>query len=239
MYNLEIYLFSATIILAMLISYRLKKTNFSGTLVGGISAFLLLAGGGWPALLALFVFFVSGTMATRWKSKLKQQWFTHEKNEGGRSWQHVLCNAGAAVCCAIAAMLIPEHTALFMVMLFSSLAAACSDTLSSELGSIYGKKFFVFPGFGKGIRGQDGVVSLEGFGFGIIGSLMIALIYPLFVREGITWFMIIFVSGFAGNLIDSLAGTWLQQKNYLNNHAVNALATFFTALLAGLFCLVI
>ncbi|MCK5704029.1 MAG: DUF92 domain-containing protein, partial [Cyclobacteriaceae bacterium] len=47
--------------------------------------------------------------------------------------------------------------------------------------------------------------------------------------------LIITVSGFSGNILDSVLGATLQQNGYINNHQVNFLATLF----GSLFCLLL
>ncbi|MCB0840637.1 MAG: DUF92 domain-containing protein, partial [Bacteroidetes bacterium] len=123
----------------------------------------------------------------------------------------------------------PQHETVFLPMLAASLAAAASDTFSSELGNVYGKTYRNILTFSKDERGKDGVISLEGSLLGLLGSGIIALIYGL-------WFglyaqaIVIFVAGYSGNLMDSLLGATLQKHGYMNNDTVNVGCTLFAAL---------
>lgn len=216
-------------------SYLLKKLTLSGSIAGTFLAGLLYYAFSWAGLIILITFFVFANLATRWKRNTKRRLLGTEMEEGIRSWPNVLGNGGIAGMLAIVAALLPQYRDLCMVMATSAFATACSDTLSSELGNIYGKRFIYVLG-GKGIRGNNGVISPEGTAFGFLGALLVAIsIYPFVNTLQIV--VIITISGFAGNLTDTFLGAILENKGIINNHQVNALATASGAILGALFYL--
>ena len=79
---------------------------------------------------------------------------------------------------------------------------------------------------------------MEGILFGIIGSLLIAVIHAVAYGWDTALFVITF-SGVVGNLSDSLLGALYERKGYLGNDAVNFLNTAIAALVALLMLLVI
>jgi uncharacterized protein (TIGR00297 family) len=108
-------------------------------------------------------------------------------------------------------------------------SSATADTLSSELGTVYGKKFYNILTFQKDKKGLDGVVSFEGTGIGIAGSAVMATIYCL----GAGWslaFLWIVIAGTIGNLCDSVLGATVERRQIIGNDVVNFLNTLIGAM---------
>ncbi len=220
------------------VSVALKKIDAKGAVTGVAMAFVIWLGTGELALLALFMFFTIGTLASSWKKSYKAQLKLEQENEGKRGIKNVLANGGVAGIISFCAFIIPEYHFEFFIMTTTVFASACSDTLSSELGNIYGRNYFSIISFKPGRRGQDGVVSIQGFFFGIIGSGSIAAL-PMFILTDWKYFIIILVAGFSGNVMDSVLGATLQQNGKLSNHEVNFWSTTFAALLSFLFLFIL
>ena len=189
-------------------------------------------GAGWTGISLMVCFFILGTGATSWKRKGKEQLGVAEENKGERKASQVVANAGIPALLGLLAFMDASRSAVFHLMLAAAFSSATADTLSSELGSIYGRKFYNILSLKKDKRGLDGVVSLEGFAFGIMGSLVIALVYSL----GFGWnqnFIWIVFAGTMGNLADSLLGAALERRKLMSNDVVNFFNTL-TAALVGL-----
>jgi uncharacterized protein (TIGR00297 family) len=217
----------------IIISVKVEKLTLPAALTGGAIAVLIFLGAGYTGLSMLAAFFVLGTIATVWKKKEKQLFkpaTDHTKRNAGQ----VLANGGVAAIIGIMICFMPAQIELLRITMAASLSSAMADTLSSELGMIYGRRFYNIVTFKKDEKGLDGVISLEGILIGIVGSIMIAIIYAL----GFGWnssFLVILVAGTIGNLSDSVLGALLERRYYLDNDDVNFLNTLIAALAAGLY----
>lgn len=217
------------IIFAASLSVITHKLNMLGAITGSLVAVFIFIGASYTGIAMLAAFFILGSAATSWKIKTKVQLGFAEKNKGRRTAEQVFANGGIAAITGLLVVINSANENLFRLMMAASLASATADTLSSELGTVYGKKFYNIITFKKDARGLDGVVSVEGTIIGIIGSALIATIYCI----GFGWsknFFWIIAGGTIGNFIDSLLGASLERKNYLSNNAVNFLNTLIAAL---------
>ncbi len=223
----------AITIVAML-SYLLKKIDLKGAVAGLLLAIIILFGGGIEGLIALFLFFVIGSFASSWKNDQKKQLNLTQENAGKRGISNVLANGGIAAVLSVATLFLPTYLAELNMMIVAGFATACSDTLSSEMGNVYGRKYYNIISFKPSVRGLDGAISINGLWFGLLGSFVIAWsTYPF--HHDFSRIMIITLAGFLGNIFDSILGTTLQHRGFINNHQVNFMATIFGAAMVLIF----
>lgn len=221
----------------MIFSVLAKKLSLFASITGGILAFLIFFGLGATGVVLLTAFFILASAATSWRYHEKKKMALHEAGDGVRSSIQVMANAGAATISAILSMTFPEYKYLFLLIAAGSFSAATADTVSSELGNLYGKRFYNILNFRDDIKGLDGVVSLEGTLAGIAGSTLIALVYSFFQGFGNDFFWII-IAGTFGNISDSVLGASLERKKVLGNDAVNFCNTVIGGLTALAFMLI-
>ena len=218
----------------VILSYVSGKIDMIGTLAGGVIALGLFLGGSWGSLGLLFVFFVAGIFVSSWKKKEKKSLKLDQENDGKRSINNAVSNGGVAGLLGFLAWIFPEQASTFLLMIAASLAAANSDTFSSELGNVYGNRFINILTFKTDQRGKDGVISLEGSLFGLLGSSIVAIAFGLW-NEAFYPALAVFFAGYLGNMMDSILGATLQQKGLMNNDTVNFGCTLFAASLVGVF----
>ena len=219
----------------VLYSTKRKKLTPAAAWQGGIIGLLIYAGSDLPGLSFLAGFFILGTIATSYKSKVKEEMGLAEKT-GRRKGSQVWANAGVAVLAAVFSLIFPACHEAFLVAIASAFSSATADTVSSELGSLYGKRFFHILSFKRDKRGLDGVVSKEGFLFGLAGSFCIAGLYAITSSSGQA-FWIIVIAGTLGNIMDSVLGAALERKQMMGNDMVNFLNTLFAGLTGFIFYL--
>lgn len=226
------------LISGMVASVWLQKLTLAGAITGGVIGLLLYVAAGYTGLLMMAAFFILGTAATAWKKEEKIMGGVAESSESRRTAAQVVANAGMTGMLAIWAILHEGAQHVAGVMIAAVFASATADTLSSELGNVYGKRFYNVRTFKKDTKGLNGVISLEGTVAGLVGSILIALIYIVGFGWNTILFTIIIVAGTLGNLFDSLLGATLERKGKLHNNGVNFLNTAIAALAAFLFYLI-
>ena len=214
---------------AAIVTTVLKKLDAKAAVAAVIIGFVAWLGEGYTGIALLATFFIAGTLATSFKMHIKQQAGLAEQHRGQRTAAQVIANGGVTAILSLLSFVCVQQQPLLLFMIASSLSSATADTVSSELGNVYGKKFYNIMNFKKDIRGLNGVISFEGTMIGVAGSSLIALIYTL--QAGFTiHFLWIVIAGTIGNLTDSVLGATLERKHILNNDAVNFLNTLTSAL---------
>ncbi len=214
----------------MAMSVKTGKLSIPAALAGGLTGFLVFGGGGYAGLLMLSVFFVLGVWSTSHGKDIKAAILPQGPHPQKRNAGQVLANGGIAALAGLLAMVDAAHDKLYLLMMAASLASAIADTLSSELGMVYGRNHYNILTFKKDQKGLDGVVSLEGSLLGMGGAAIMAGIYSLYQGFGKDSLLIV-LAGVLGNLLDSLLGATLERKHHVNNDVVNFLNTLFATLL--------
>lgn len=215
--------------IVMVISVRARKLTLTAGFTAVVTGLLVFAGGGYTGIVLLGAFFVLGTLATSHRKELKAQLHPEGFHPEARNAGQVLANGGAAALFSLLALIDPARAETYVMMLAASLAAATSDTLSSELGMVYGRNSYNILTFKREPRGLDGVVSLEGTLLGAAGAVLIALLYAV-VNGFNRALLFIALGGIIGNLADSVLGASLERKHYIGNDLVNFLNTLLAAL---------
>jgi uncharacterized protein (TIGR00297 family) len=225
------WLFLVILLPVLYFSITWNKLTVAGAISATAIGCFIYLGSGFTGIAMIGLFFLLGNLATSWKITIKEGLGVSEKNKGKRTSSQVIANGGIAGIVGLLAWIFPAQKELFQLMIAASLASAMADTLSSELGTLYGKRFFNILSFKNDLRGENGVVSIEGFLIGIIGSALIGLVYFIGFGQP-NHFVWILVAGTVGNLIDSILGASLQRKQYLNNDWVNFINTLAGAFIA-------
>lgn len=223
------WILSFIIVSGITFSIVFKKLTLEAALLGGILAFGMFDKTGFVSVATMTAFFITGTLVTSWKLRTKQHLGLAEADSGKRNAAQVFANAGAAGLVGLLALWIPliEHRAPLMIA--GCFAAATADTVSSELGNVYGKRFRDVTTLKTASRGVNGAISLEGTLLGVCGSILIAAVYAIWFGFS-TDLVLIVLAGTFGNWIDSVLGATLEKKGILGNNAVNFLNTMSAAL---------
>jgi len=225
-------IFAIVLLTACYASYKTGKLTGSGAITGGMVALCIYMGTGFTGIAMLAAFFVLATIATSHKKNTKNKLGDNQHHEK-RDARQVLANGGLPAILGLLAFVLPENALLATILIAAAFASATADTLSSELGTVYGKRSYNIITFKPDEKGRDGVISLEGTLIGIAGAAVIAAVYAI----GVGWnsmFLYIIIAGTAGNIADSVLGATLERKGYINNNEVNFLNTFISVIVCCL-----
>ncbi|RFM27436.1 DUF92 domain-containing protein [Deminuibacter soli] len=210
-----------------------RKLTPAAAFTGAATGAVLYLGGGLTGILLMTGFFILGTAASSWKKEQKRSSRASDAHQTTRNAGQVLANAGVAAAIALIAWCFPGYRHLAGIMIAGCFASATADTLSSELGMVYGRRFYHILHFKQEEKGLDGLISLEGTLLGTAGAAIIATVYALLNRFDAAWLLIV-LAGTLGNLADSVLGATLERKLVIGNDMVNTLNTLTGALTAGI-----
>src|SRR3569833_416355 len=207
------------IVAGAILSITSHKLTFFGAIAAAGVGLLVFAGAGYTGFIMLAMFFVLGTLTTSWEKEKKSPFKSKSDRATIRNAGQVLANGGVPAILGLLALWFPHDAALFRLMMAGALSSAAADTLSSELGMLFGRWFFNIITFRKERNGLDGGISITGLLFGIAGSMIIAFIY-CFGSYGSRTFALIVIAGLIGNLADSVIGALYESKGLIGYNDV-------------------
>lgn len=214
------------------VGLRLAAIDRTGALAGLVVGTAIFSSLGWRAFLVLFSFVALGTAATRLGFRRKVEAMLAQEHGGRRGARHALANTLVAAWAAVFAATTP-HGYLYLPAFVAAFATATGDTLSSEIGQLWGRRAFLITTFEEVPRGTNGAISVVGTLAGLGGSTGIAVLgYVLgfYPAKGIA---VVTVAAFVGTTLDSLLGATLERRGWLDNQGVNFLNTLGGALTAA------
>ncbi|MDJ1432535.1 DUF92 domain-containing protein [Halostagnicola sp. A-GB9-2] len=223
------------------VSYALETASIAGMLTGVLLGLLTIVLGGYGWFVVLISFFAIGGLSTKFRYDEKETRGVAEENDGARGSGNVLGNAAVGLVAVLAyaassAGMIPREPELFLFAFAGSVAAAMSDTLSSEVGSVFDKPLLITT-LEPVDPGTDGGLTWQGTVAGFGGATIVAILsYAFFAEVGLAGAAIIATAGFVGMIVDSILGATLEGSS-LGNQGVNFLATLSGAILCALLVL--
>lgn len=215
-----------TVIFASLARWA-RGVSFSGAIAGAVVCFLLYAGAGLGAFVALVAVFVLTWISTRFGYRRKEKLGTAERLDGRTALQVLANLAVAAGCAGLWALM--EGKAVILLALSAALSEATADTVSSELGQARSTKARLITTWEEVPAGTDGGVSWAGTLAGIAAAGVVSLVCAFAGLIPVRWLGISILAAVAGMVADSFLGAWLERRKLLNNDAVNFLGTLIAA----------
>lgn len=216
------------------LAYSIDAASVSGMVTGvALALFAAVLGGfGWFAV--LIAFFGLGGLASKFRYEEKCERGIAQPDRGARSSANVLANSAAGLVSVIGfagAGSVGAPPDAFLFAFAGSIAAAMSDTFSSEFGGLYDDPV-VITTFERVDPGTDGAVTWQGYLAGLAGAAIVAAIGLPFFGLTPSGVALIVAAGFLGMTVDSLLGATIE-GGVVDNQGVNLVATLTAAIAAG------
>jgi uncharacterized protein (TIGR00297 family) len=218
------------------VSYRTGTASVPGMVTGVLLGLLTIVFGGIGWFAILIAFFGIGGLSAKYRYDEKNERGVAEDNEGARGSGNVLGNAAVALVAVIgfaASTGMQVDSALFRFAFTGSLAAAMSDTLSSEIGVLFDEPRLITT-LERVDPGTDGGITWQGYVIGVVGASVVAGVAIgvfAFATPGLAAAAVV-LGGVAGMTVDSVLGATLEGGR-VGNQTVNFLGTLAGAVVSA------
>lgn len=182
-----------------------------------------------PGTIAMFLLTLTATRFRRGEKII----LGLAESKRGRAAAQVVANVGsAAAFAALAAAAAPRLRAILLTAVVAALAEATADTLASEFGEGFTGRVVLLINWKAVPAGTDGGISVKGTLAGLLGAGLVVLVCALTMSLGLRASALAVLAAIAGFFLDSLLGTTLEARGYLENNAVNFISTLASSLIA-------
>lgn len=192
------------------ISYKFKLLNLTGAIATFFLAAIIFSCGQVKWTIPIVIFFISSSMLSKLRKKINPKVNSYFQKSDERDHVQVIANGGFPGILALINQFLPSE--LFYIAYVSAIAAVCSDTWATEIGTMFNARTFNILSFQNVEQGISGGVSLVGFVGAALGSVSISVSALPWLNNINEVIMIIFLSGFLGSTFDSVLGAALQVK---------------------------
>jgi len=192
---------------------RMRALTPSGQWAAFLSGVLATMAGWWWSV-TLIAFFATSVALTRWGAREKERRTRGMlPRSSQRNAAQVVANGGVFVLLAAGARYTGDERIALAAL--GALAAASSDTWSTEIGTLLGGAPRLITTGGAVEAGMSGGVTAAGFGAGVSGALFLASVGALALpQHRARLATAAAIGGFAGCVADSLIGATLQTKRF-------------------------
>lgn len=211
-------------LLILILAYYAQAITLWAFQIAALLGILLFIFSGWLGFAALILFFLLGSMVSRVGKVRKADAYALHEHQGPRSVAQVVANGLPAL--IFATFYYITNFDSFLLVVFVCLAAATSDTFSSEIGMLSKKEPVSILTLKPIQRGISGGITLLGLLGGTLGAFIISLFaFPNFGIKGV---LVVTVAGVASSIVDSILGAAFQAKYQLQNEAKEKYLQQFT-----------
>jgi uncharacterized protein (TIGR00297 family) len=231
-YQADLQMVVAAVIVAFTFAYfayHSKTADLSGLFSIALVGIVLLVFSTPRWLLVMIVFFILGSVATKYKYEYKKRIGVEQGQSGARGYKNVFANGIAATAAAVLFGVFQQP--VFVVMYVGCVATAAADTLASEIGVTGGTPRLITTLKPVPI-GTNGGVTLVGELVALLGGIVVSAVALLLGIITLPMAVICALAGFIGTNIDSLVGATLENRGFLGNAGTNLTATISGGIVA-------
>jgi len=213
-------------------AFAARGVDLSGAAAGVVLGTTIWAFLDWRGFLLLFAFFVLGTAATKFGYRQKAAAKLAQAKGGRRGAANAFSKTTVPALAAVFAATTGQPV-LFALAAAGAFATAASDTCSSEIGQVVGRRTFLITSLRPVPRGTEGAVSLEGTLAGVAASLVVGGLgyaVALYPASGVA---LVAIAALVATTLESLVGATLEKRGLVDNDAVNFLNSLAGALVAA------
>ncbi|NJO05347.1 MAG: DUF92 domain-containing protein [Chloroflexaceae bacterium] len=196
-------------------AYWRRSLTLSGWLGAIVTGTLTFGFGGWAWGLTLITFFVSSTLLSRFKARVKEQRTGEKFAKGGqRDFGQAMANGGIGALLAWRMDYLVTPTVL-LAAFAGVMATVTADTWATEIGTLSRQQPRLITTGRMVETGTSGGITLLGTAATVGGALLIGVVLPLFLwaeQQSTAWWVLpaALLGGVAGSLTDSLLGATVQ-----------------------------
>lgn len=195
-------------------SYKLNLLSITGAVSTFVLAFIIFGLGQYKWTIPILSFFIFSSVISKVRKLINPSADKYSVRKGKRDHIQVFANGGIPVILILIYQL--QSSELIYIAYVSAIAAVCSDTWSTEIGTMVKTKTINIFNLQEIEQGLSGGVSINGFLGAVIGSFLITVSAIPWLNNLSVVMLIIFLSGILGSLIDSILGASIQAKYKCN-----------------------
>ena len=213
--------------------YKLHCLSKSGALASLAVGVTIAFFGSVNAFFIMTFFVIMSFFATMKDIDKKIAMGVQEGNFGERTWKNVMAVAFPPLLITVAHYFLQFDETVYVIAFLTSVVVAGSDTIASEIG-VKDSKAYMITTLKPVPPGTNGGVSRLGTLSSLGAALLIAVLGWVVMTASLDWAMLIpFAFGFFGNILDSLFGTWFENRGLISKYTNNWTTELISALLAG------
>lgn len=211
-------------------SFKFRAVDLSGFVAGIFVGVPIIVFGGFRFFFILAFFFITASIATKYRYEEKNRKGIAEKNNGARGYLNVFGNGVVASFFAVLYYVGPNYFNLdgniFLLGFLGALATAAADTAGGEIGRLSSYKPRLITNLKVVETGSDGGVTILGEFAELVVAFLIGIVAYLSGLGDIRIILITGMAGFIGSNVDSIVGATLETwYDFFGNNYTNITAT--------------